>query len=68
VNDRPGTLIEIVLLAAWLGAAIFFSVVVAQAAFAVLPTRTLAGALVGRILPVLFFAGMILGLDRKSVV
>jgi len=62
VNDRPATLIEIILLAAWLGAAVFFSAVVAQAAFAVLPTRTLAGALVGRVLPVLFFSGMILGL------
>ena len=61
MNDRPATLIEVILLAAWLGAAIFFSAVVAQAAFAVLPTRTLAGALVGRVLPVLFFAGMVLG-------
>ena len=61
MNDRPATLVEVILLAAWLGAAIFFSAVVAQAAFAVLPTRTLAGALVGRVLPVLFFAGMALG-------
>lgn len=61
MNDRPATLVEIILLAAWLGAAIFFSAVVAQAAFAVLPSRTLAGALVGRVLPVLFFAGMALG-------
>jgi uncharacterized protein DUF4149 len=61
VNDRPGILVEVVLLAAWLGAAVFFSAVVAQAAFAVLPTRTLAGALVGRVLPVLFFAGIALG-------
>jgi hypothetical protein len=61
VSDRPATLLEIILLAAWLGAAVFFTAVVAQAAFAVLPTRTLAGALVGRVLPVLFFAGMALG-------
>jgi hypothetical protein len=49
------------LLAAWLGAALYFSVVVTRAAFAVLPTRTLAGALVGQTLPVLFDAGMLVG-------
>ncbi|MEP7345440.1 MAG: DUF4149 domain-containing protein [Gemmatimonadaceae bacterium] len=57
--------------AAWLGAALLTAVVVAPAAFAVLPTRTLAGALVGRILPVLFFSGALLSLaawvgSRKS--
>jgi hypothetical protein len=62
VTDRLALLLEIILAAAWLGAAIFFSAVVAQAAFAVLPSRTLAGALVGDVLPVLFFAGMALGL------
>jgi len=35
--------------------------VVAPAAFAVLPTRSLAGALVGRILPVLFLTAVVLG-------
>lgn len=49
-------------LALWLGAATFFSLVVARAAFAVLPSRALAGALVGRVLPVLFMTGMVLGL------
>ena len=43
--------------AAWLGAALLTAAVVAPAAFAVLPSRALAGALVGRILPVLFLAG-----------
>lgn len=57
------------LLSAWLGAATLFSAVVAPAAFAALPSRTLAGALVGRVLPVVFIAGMVvaaicLGLDR----
>jgi hypothetical protein len=52
---------EILLLAIWLGAALLFTLVVAPAAFAVLPTRTLAGALVGRVLPVLFYAGAIIG-------
>jgi hypothetical protein len=54
--------LEGLLLALWLGAAAFFSLVVARAAFAVLPTRTLAGALVGRVLPVLFLAGLVVGL------
>ena len=47
------------LLSAWLGAATLFSAVVAPAAFAALPTRTLAGALVGRVLPVVFIAGIV---------
>ena len=46
------------LLAAWLGASLLFAAVVAPAAFDVLPSRTLAGALVGRILPVVFIAGL----------
>ena len=59
------------LLAAWLGAATLFSAVVAPAAFAALPSRTLAGALVGRVLPVVFIAGIVvaaisLGLDRAG--
>jgi hypothetical protein len=53
---------SIVLLAAWLGAAVLVAAVVAPAAFAVLPTRTLAGALVGRVLPVLFWSGIVVGL------
>ena len=35
--------------------------VVAPAAFAVLPERSMAGALVGRVLPVLYLAGMSVG-------
>ena len=52
----------IALLAAWLGAAVLVAAVVAPAAFAVLPTRTLAGALVGRVLPVVFWSGLLIGL------
>lgn len=52
---------ETLLLAIWIGAALLFTLVVAPAAFAVLPTRTLAGALVGRVLPVLFYAGAVMG-------
>lgn len=45
----------------WLGAALLFAVAVAPAAFAVLPTRALAGLLVGRVLPVLFWSGAAVG-------
>ncbi|MBW8770417.1 MAG: DUF4149 domain-containing protein [Gemmatimonadetes bacterium] len=57
-----GRLAVIALLAAWLGATIIVGAVVAPAAFAVLPTRTLAGALVGRVLPPLFWSGAVVGL------
>jgi hypothetical protein len=56
-----GRLVVIALLAAWLGATIIVGAVVAPAAFAVLPTRTLAGALVGRVLPPLFWSGAAIG-------
>jgi hypothetical protein len=57
-----GGIAVIALLAAWLGATIVVGAVVAPAAFAVLPTRTLAGALVGRVLPPLFWSGAAIGL------
>lgn len=53
--------VSAILLAAWIGAALYFSVVVTRAAFAVLPSRTMAGVLVGQTLPVLFDAGMLVG-------
>lgn len=49
--------IRLLLLAIWLGAAVFF-IAVAQSAFAVLPQRELAGAVVGRALSVLNFGGL----------
>src|SRR5688500_17192356 len=55
-------LTQIVLLAAWIGAAGFFAAVVAPASFEVLPSRELAGALVGRALPVLFLTGIVTAL------
>lgn len=45
----------------WLGASLLFATVVAPAAFAVLPTRALAGLLVGRVLPILFWSGAVVG-------
>ena len=53
--------VSVILLAAWLGAALYFSIIVTRAAFAVLPSRTLAGALVGQTLPVLYDTGMLVG-------
>ena len=55
-------LTSLVVLSLWLGAALVVGAVVAPAAFAVLPTRTLAGALVGRVLPALFWSGAAVGL------
>jgi hypothetical protein len=49
--------LRLLLLGSWLGAACFF-IVVAQSAFAVLPARDLAGALVGRTLAILNYSGI----------
>lgn len=57
-----GLLVSAVVLSAWLGCALLVAAVVAPAAFAVLPTRSLAGALVGRVLPAVFYSGMAAGL------
>lgn len=50
------------LIALWLGAALFFSFAVAQSAFAVLPSRELAGAVVNRTLAMVNYSGLIIGL------
>ena len=47
-----------VVTALWLGAALITAAAVAPAAFAVLPSGTLAGALVGRVLGPLFVGGI----------
>lgn len=59
---RLVALAQILVLSLWLGAAVFVAAVVAPSAFAALPTRELAGALVGRVLPVLFIAGAVAGI------
>ncbi len=61
------TFSALVLVTLWLGAALFLAAVVAPAAFTVLPTRTLAGALVGRVLPALFIVGVIVGLVQVAL-
>ena len=60
----PSLVVRLTLLAFWLGAATVFSAIVAPALFDVLPTRTLAGLVVGRVLPVIFYAGIVIaGID-----
>ncbi|MDQ3220314.1 MAG: DUF4149 domain-containing protein, partial [Acidobacteriota bacterium] len=53
--------IRLLLLALWLGAACFF-IAVAQSAFAVLPAREMAGAVVNRTLAVLNYSGLVISL------
>jgi len=50
------------LLSAWLGAATLTVTVLAPRAFAVLPSRELAGAVVGSVLPALFATGVVFGM------
>ena len=61
MTARAGVVGEIVVSSAWLGAALLVVAVVAPAAFAALPTRTLAGQLVGAVLPPVFYAGIVIG-------
>jgi hypothetical protein len=53
--------LAVLVVALWLGAALLLAGAVAPAAFAALPNRALAGAVVGRVLPVVFFAGIAAG-------
>ena len=52
--------LRLLLLSVWLGAAVFF-IGVAQSAFAVLPQRELAGAVVNRTLSILNYGGLVIG-------
>ncbi len=54
--------VRLTLIALWLGAAVFFSFAVAPSAFAVLPARELAGAVVGRTLAVVNVGGFAISL------
>lgn len=57
-----GLAIQLLLSGLWLGASAFFTLAVAPAAFSELPSRDAAGALVGRMLPALFWSGAATGL------
>jgi hypothetical protein len=60
-GPREAPLVQLVALALWLGAGAFFSFAVAPALFATLPSRTLAGAVVARTLPIVFYSGIVVG-------
>lgn len=53
---------RILLLGLWLGAACFLSFAVAPSAFAVLPSRESAGAIVNRTLLIVNYSGIVIGL------
>ncbi|CAN5461731.1 hypothetical protein BH20ACI1_BH20ACI1_30120 [soil metagenome] len=53
--------VRLLLIGLWLGAAVFF-IAVAQSAFAVLPSRELAGSVVSRTLLIINVSGLIIGL------
>jgi hypothetical protein len=53
--------IQVIVLAVWIGAAVFFSAAVAPVLFRVLPTRALAGEAVAGMLPVVFYSGIAAG-------
>lgn len=54
--------VRLLLIALWLGGALFFSVAVAPSAFAVLPTRDLAGRVVSRTLSIVNVGGFLVSL------
>lgn len=54
--------VRLLLIALWLGGAVFFSFVVAPSAFAVLPARALAGLVVNRTLGLLNLSGFLISL------
>jgi len=54
--------LRLLVAAVWLGSAVFFSAAVAPSAFAVLPSRELAGALVARTLTIVNVGGCVVGL------
>ena len=60
ITRHGAALAQLVLGSVWLGAAILLATTVAPAAFAALPSRTLAGDVVGRVLPVIFWSGMVM--------
>ena len=59
MSTSPRLVASVMLLTAWLGAATLTVAVLAPRAFAVLPSRELAGAVVGSVLPALFATGLV---------
>ena len=54
--------VELAALTLWIGASLLFAAVVAPALFATLANRTLAGDVVGRVLPALLYGGILVSL------
>jgi hypothetical protein len=67
-RNQLRALIATVCSAIWGGAALIVVSTVAPAAFRVLPSRSLAGALVGQVLPVLFISGLVVGVLTFALV
>ena len=67
MRGRDAAIVELALVSCWIGAVLLFTTAVAPAAFAALPSRALAGAVVGRVLPVLFLVGLLIGLVVLAV-
>ena len=61
VVDQLRAFVEALLLSVWLGSMIFFSFAVAPSAFAVLPTREMAGVLVTSTIGKIELLGLIIG-------
>lgn len=61
-SPLPRLVTSVMLLTAWLGAATLTVTVLAPRTFAVLPSRELAGAVVGSVLPALFATGVVFGM------
>ena len=60
--ERRGlSLAQLIVASVWFGGALLFVAAVAPAAFSALPTRALAGALVGAVLPAVFYSGIVVG-------
>ena len=55
-------MLEVTLIAAWLGAASLVAAVVAPSAFRILPSRTMAGALIGPVLTTIFASGLFIAI------
>ncbi len=62
MNHRSRLLTGALLLSAWGGASLLTIAVVAPGAFRALPSRAMAGAVVGQVLPVVFLSGLLIGI------
>jgi len=62
MTSKSRLLTGALLLSAWGGAALLTIAVVAPGAFRALPSRGMAGAVVGEVLPTIFITGIVIGL------